>query len=73
MSRFARLTDYMGANVAVNPAHVTEIHERIGTLKGCVDILMINCTPGNDETVLTVKGTFDEIVELLNGEPGGAS
>ena len=67
MSRLVVLTNYMGTPVAVNPTHVTEVHQRLANEKHArVDILMVNGTVGDDNTVLTVRGTFEEIVALLN-------
>lgn len=69
MARFVFLEDWMGAPVAVNPDHVTEIHTRVQDSKKRVDILLVNSNPGDDNTVLTVRGDFHEIVRRLSGDP----
>lgn len=66
MARFVVLTDYLGARVAVNPEWVVEFHRR-ESKQDCVDILLINSTAADDQIVLTVKGTFSEVMALLTG------
>lgn len=73
MARFVFLQDWMGAPVAVNPEHVTEVHPRVDDSKGRVDILLVNSTPGDDQTVLTVRGDFYEIVRRLSDSPEARS
>ncbi len=67
MARFVVLTDYLGASVAINPEFVVEFHRR-ESKQDCVDILLVNSTAADDQTVLTVKGSFGDILALLNGD-----
>lgn len=66
MSRFVRLTDWLGRPIAVNPAHVVSVEET--DVDGRCDLSLVESTGHTEE--LTVSGTLDEVLAVLNDEQG---
>lgn len=63
MSRLVRLTDWLGRPIAVNPTHVVSVEET--DVEGRCDLSLV--ASGGHHEELTVRGTFDEVLALLNG------
>lgn len=60
-----------GVPVAVNPEHVTDVSPSVGR-PDRTDILLVNSNRNDDETVLTVRGSFESVVARLNGDDAKA-
>lgn len=64
-ARLVRMVDWLGRPIAVNPEHVVSVETT--EVEGRCDLSLV-ASAGHQEE-LTVRGTFDEIVALLNGTP----
>lgn len=71
MARFLVFFFVNGFPVAVNPEHVTNVTPHVRDIRR-TDIVLVNSNRTADETVLTVRGSFEEVVARLNGDDARA-
>lgn len=72
MSRFVKLVMLnSGALILVNVNHIADVQEKSDGVG--VTLYQDFCDAFGNQGFLDVAYTLDEIRELLNGEPGGAS
>lgn len=71
MARFVVFAYGDGSPVAVNPEHVTDVTPRTGR-PDRTDIVLVNSDRNDEQTVLTVRGSFESVVARLNGDEARA-